>query len=101
MDREFAGTVPLVQEVALAQTVLVLFQAKTGAGSMVIVKVWGALAPRGLLAVYVTTVVPVAVGVPVIIPVAWFRLRPVGRLPVAISYDVGTEEGVVVLVVIW
>ena len=42
---ELAGATPLVQEVPLVQAVPVLFQANTGAGLMVIVKVWASLVP--------------------------------------------------------
>jgi hypothetical protein len=36
----------------------------------------------------------------VIAPVVVFKVRPEGRVPVAIAYVVGVEEGEVVLVVI-
>ena len=45
------GTALLVQEVVLVQTVPVLFQVKSGAGLIVIVRVRSALGPRGLVAV--------------------------------------------------
>jgi hypothetical protein len=48
---ELAGTELLVQELALFQTVLILFHVKTGAGLIVIVKVWALLVPKGLVAV--------------------------------------------------
>ena len=48
---ELAGTALLVQEAAFVQNVPVLFQANTGAGSIVIVRVCSALVPRGLVAV--------------------------------------------------
>ena len=50
-DTEFDGTALLVQEVAFVQNVPLLFHVKTGAESIVIVRVCSALVPKGLVAV--------------------------------------------------
>ena len=45
--------------------------------------------PAEFVALTVKLNVPIVVGIPVIAPVAVFKFKPVGRLPLAISHVIG------------